>query len=287
MAGFLLPFAVGTAAGSLPSLFGKKAKGPSPIDVSALKKLIMQSSERQRDIVGQVRPELTQRTEQFGQDIQSKLEALSTERERGKEQFLTGLEEERAGIGSKLFNVMQERSFRGVPAAEQRIRETLGGQFQSGAAQELLAQPTIEASRGLADIAGDISLQQEQQRMAATEKLFNLDQEFLMDRFGVEKGVLEAALASGRQDLMQEAQSLIDIADQETADLLETEKFGLSGGLAAGQSSARIAQERRASQLGFGSELLTTLLPFLLQGGGGGKTASSEVVGGGQPFPVR
>ncbi len=108
MAGFMLPFMAGAAGSMLPSLLGKKSKTPGPIDVSGLRQLITQSAERQRRTLSGVRPELTQRTQQFGADIESKLESLTAERKAGSEQYLSELDKNQAAIGGNLYNTLQE-----------------------------------------------------------------------------------------------------------------------------------------------------------------------------------
>ena len=258
---------VGSVLGGVLAGQGTKGGGgrPAPIDVSNLQRLITEGATKQREQAVRIRPEARALQDEFGRTVQAKLGALSTKREQQKSSFLQALQADQSKIGSTLFNTLQERIFAGVPAAEARIREQAGGAFQTGATQELLAQPTIQASQQLGRSAQDISMQQQQQVAAAQEKLFNLDQEFLSQQFGVEKGVLEAALNSGRQDLINEANALIDIADQETADQLSVEKFGLSGGIAQDTAARKASADRRTAQAGLGTELLTTLLPSLLE----------------------
>lgn len=270
MAGFALPFALGATGATLGStLFGKKSKVPSAIDVSGLRKLVTEGAAGQRQTIGGVRPELKKGLETFTTGVKGAMGKLGTERERLKSQFTSDIGQRRDVVGSKLFDTLRSRILRGVPGQEARLRETLSatGGLQRGAATEQLAQPTLAAGEQIGQAAEDIALQQLQQETETKEKLFNLDEQFLQQQFGVNKELLATALASGREDIIREAQTLINIADQETADLLEVEKFGLSGGLARESASRRAAGEESAAQFGAGSTLLASILPFLFKQG--------------------
>lgn len=276
MAGFIAPIIAGVASGAASSLFSGKGKKPSPIDVSELRKTILSGSKRQREITGELTPGLTAKTEEFTKGIRGSFGELGTERELLKQRFLKEVGQEQGVIGSKLFDTLRSRILRGVPEQEQRLRETLAGTggLQRGTAVEQLAAPTLQAGEQIGRAAEDIALGQLQEKAQVREKLFNLDNDFLQQKFGVDKELLATALASGREDLIREAQSLIDIADQETADLLSIEQLSQTGRLASESAGA----SRESARIGAGSELLATILPLLLQGkGGGGQVTGAPV----------
>ena len=262
--GFAILPAIGagvSAASALGGLFGKRKK-PAPVNVTPLMTTIQQGAQRQREALAGLRPGLQPFTQNYQTGIN---QALNTAGESGRASSAQYLQD----IGktfspeadARLANTLSQRVLEQQPALAQQQREQLAatGGLQRGAASRASTQLSNQLAQDLSRGQTDLALQQEQQRQGAlreaTTKAFDLDQNFIQQKLGINKDTLATVFNTGREDLIREALGLLGIDANTTQQQLDLQKFGLNQDLARSTAGA---QGR--------NELLNTLLQGGLQG---------------------
>lgn len=254
-----IPAAI-SAGSAIAGAFGKRKK-PKPVDVTPLLQTIQQGAQRQRQGVATIRPGL----QPFTQGLQTGTEqALKSAQEAGRTssaRYLEDIGRTFDQTGDRFANTLSQRVLEQQPALNQQTREALAasGGLQRGAASRAL----VDVNRGLAtDLARgqtDLALQQAQEKQnairSATEKVFNLDQDFVKTKLGVDRDTLATVFQTGREDLIREALQLLGIDESESAQKLDVQKFGLNQVLARDVAGAQGQ-----------NDLLNTLLQGGLQG---------------------
>lgn len=273
-----LLFGGGLAAGQLAStLFGKKGGGGPSFDpnvLAPLRERVKQGTAQQQVQIGALRPKLDELRDQFVAGTKGSLEQLTAEREARSARFLEDVSAGGGQIGQQLLKTLQEQAFAPVRAQQDLLREQLAGNISSGAAQRSLSQPILQAGAATSQGAQQIALARQQATQNAIQDVFSLDENFLRERGGIERDLLLRVFTSGTDAEKAEAAAILETLKQEQADLLAIDQFGLTGSLAFDASRRESAAASEAARLGAGSQLIGTILPFLLGQGGGGRGAS-------------
>lgn len=247
--------AAGIAAA--PALFGKKRKAQAP-DISRLLGSIKSGADRQRQIAAGLEPKLQKRLDTFRTGSR---EVFGQFKEGASRQIDVGresLSELRNVQGSELARTLQERSFRPVRGATEFVRQNLAT-VKSGAANEALAAPTIEAQRQFGTALNDLTSQILQGDIDLADQANRQKLSLIETELGFEKDILSTIFKTGTQadkDLISE---FLSIQRQQTANELQAIQFAESGRLAADSANARASAEREAALFGVGGNLAGTL----------------------------
>lgn len=262
--------AIISAGSALAGAFGKRKK-PKAANVTPLLESIQQGAERQRQQVGTLRPALQPFTQKFQAGTEQALKSAQEAGRASSAKYLEDIGRTFDQTGDRFANTLSQRVMEQQPALNQQTREALAasGGLNRGSASRAL----VDVNRGLAtDLARgqtDLALQQAQEKQnairGATEKIFNLDQDFVKTKLGVDRDTLATVFSTGREDLIREAMQLLGINENENAQKLDIQKFGINQDLAR---SASDAQGRNS------------LLDTLLQGGLQGLSAYASSRGG-------
>lgn len=269
----LVAVAAGSAiAGGAAAAFGKKRKAPK-IDIAQLLQTIRSGATKQRDIASQASPLLDKRLTEFSEGTRGAFGQFRTEAEKNIDSGVQNLRSLRDVQGSELARTLQERAFRPVRAATDFVRQNLSS-TGTGASQQLLAQPTLQASQSFQEGIRDLSSQILSGEIDLTNQANQQKLSLIEAQFGVEKGIFSTVLKFGNQadkDLIRE---LLSIQDQQTANELGVFGLSASSNVASRSADQRAAADRERELFGIGGNLLGTI--FAGQGGQGGG-GSSEV----------
>jgi hypothetical protein len=209
-----------------------KTKVPG-INTDALNAINLQTANKQKDLITQKLAGLQPLNQQFG----TQRKELSASIEPGAEKTLTQYGADLSQVGTQekaardaATNTFREQQFRDVPAIQQAIRNSLGGNrlLGSGAALSSLAKPTIQAAQNASDFAAN----NEQERLAnavgrsenmATTGL-STRQKAMADRLGMDEGTINQLTAMGRTDLIDKFNSLAGVESDYGANQLAIEQ---------------------------------------------------------------
>jgi hypothetical protein len=209
-----------------------KPKTPS-LDTGALNRINEQNAAKQRDLIAQRMAGLQPLNQQFEQ----KRTAFSNRIEPESENLLAKFGQETSQLGAAdqaareaATNKFREQAFRDVPAVQQAIRNQLSGNrlMGSGAALSSLAKPMIGAVQSSADFAAQNEQERLQDEAASAQKVvdtnFNVRQQAMANRLGIDKDTLDTLTQMGRTDLVDKFNSLAGVEEQYGANQLGIEQ---------------------------------------------------------------
>lgn len=262
MPGFLAAAPAIISAGSaLAGAFGKRKK-LAPIDVTPLAQTIKAGAARQRQGVLRLRPSLQPLTSQLKTGTEQAVQEAGEAGRTSSAKFLEDIGQLYSPEATRnTANLYSQRVLEQQPTIEQARRESLAatGGLNRGAASRSATQAASDLATTLSRGQQDIALQGEQDRQqalaAAKEKAFNLDQNFIQQKLGIDRDTLGTIFSTGREDLIREALDLLNINTNETQQMLDLQKFGINQNYAGSVAGAQGH-----------NELLNTLLQGGLQG---------------------
>lgn len=200
----------GVAGGALGGFAGKKK--PKTPDYSALINSLNASGQRQRGYITGLRPQLQPLSDQF----RTGTSALSGQY-RGNvagrgQQFVGDVGNAASAVGTNLSDQLKRHTLEAQPELQQGLRESLAatGGLHRGAASIAAQRQNIEAGRQIGEGQSDIALNELQGRQSALGQVFGADTDAAAKSLGIDTGALQALFNSGREDLIREAQALID-----------------------------------------------------------------------------
>jgi hypothetical protein len=162
------------------------------------------------------------------------------------------------------FDKAKQRILGELPELQRAAREGAAatGGLKRGAGAEMVQRPVREATTAIGDVAGDIAIQSQMAQQNALDRVFSGDTAFEMEKLGIDRGVAQTLLDTGRADILQEAMGLVGVEDQLTTDLLGIEQNRMEA-----EAAAELAKAQRKSSL------MNALL------GAGGKVAGGFLAG--------
>ncbi len=192
-----------TAYGLGSSLFGKKRKTPS-YDLQAMVDTIRNS--------------------------QNKLQALNTPLKTGvgdlgdkaaearrtsSQNFLTEIGKTTDLQGKELSDILRQRVMGAQPGQEAALRENLAatGGLNRGAAGAAFTNLATTNAQAIGQGEQELAVQALQNKAEAIKQVYQLDDNFINNRLGIDKDTLLQIYQSDRQDLINEANQLLGIQE--------------------------------------------------------------------------
>lgn len=217
------------------------------IDTNALNAINDQNATKQRNIVGGLRQNLVP----LSTDFESKRRLLGNDIQSGGEnvinQYGQGLSDVNAADASARTTAnaaVREQSFRDVPELQRSIRESLGGSGTTGnaAALSALSRPILDANRASRDFSNQNEINRLEGVTGRSEKLadtgLNVRNNALQSKLGLDEGTINELYASGRGDLVEEANKLLGIEEQSGANKLGIEQARQQNDIAQATAAA-------------------------------------------------
>lgn len=241
------------AAGAAGSLLGKK-KVKTP-DLTPLFQANDASAGTQKQtaqaLTGKLAPLSDTYEQNRGNLSQSLVDSVAS---RGKQ-----FQAEQATLGDtaarNLSNSLRQNVLSAQPEIQEQLRSSLAasGGLQRGAAPAAFARAGQEAARAIGQGEATIQQQRLQGLQQASQQVFGADVGAVSQATGLDADTLNVLLSSGREDLIREAQQLIEIERNRVSNQLQLQQ---------NQNTAQLAQDAARAQ---GSN---ALLQSLLQAGG-------------------
>lgn len=217
------------------------------LDAGALLRIAQENENKQKAIVGGLRPSL----QPINQNFETKRNVLGANIQTGNEDVLNKYGQDLNNVNTadttarNAANVgFREQSFRDVPELQRSIRESLGGSGTIGnaAALSALSRPVLDANRASRDFTSQNTVAGLAGATGRAEKLadtgMNSRSDALKSKLGLDEGTINELYASGRGDLVNEANSLLGIEDQAGANRLGIEQARQSNEMAKAAADA-------------------------------------------------
>jgi hypothetical protein len=249
-----LPIAVGTGlagiglAGSLSGSSGPK------FDPTQLLNNIQASKDRQNQIAGGLPGQLAPLGANYQAGITGAENTATTAEQAAAKKFLSDTGQATDSQGNMLSDVLKQRVLGALPEEQAALRESeaaTGGLERGGAAaafQNLGATTAQSIGQGEQQIA----LQQNQLRQQNLNTVLNMDNSLITEKLGIDKDTLLQLYNSGRQDLIDEANSLLGIEQTSTASVNDVLAAQQNANLGQGAADAARQQQLYQSLIGLG-----------------------------------
>lgn len=273
MPAFLAPLA-GAAISAGVGLLGKKRKAPR-IDTASLLSTIRSGSDRQREIASGRSSKFQQDLTQFGTDARGSFGSFKTDATTQIAAGKEALSDIRNVQGSRLGRTLQENAFRPVRGATEFIRQNLGS-TRTGAANEALSAPVIQAQQQFGQALNDLTSQLQQGEIDLTNQANAQKLNLIEQELGFEQGLLSTIFQQGTAEDKALAAELIQIQSQQTANELQVISLGNLSGLAADSANNAARADRDAALFGVGGQLAGTLLEQRF-GGKSGEIGTADI----------
>ena len=273
--GMAAGLALSGAAGMVGNMMSKKnQKGP---DIGRLMETINSGSQRQRRTVEGLGNTLTGKLSDFETDQRGAFGEFKQDALKGIDERRTALTDLQNAQGSQLARTMQERAFRPVRGATEFVRQNLAT-TKSGAAQEALAAPTIEAQQQFGTALNDLTSQIAQGEINLADEASRSKLELVNKELGFEQGLLADVFKFGTDTDKMIAKELLAIEQQQMSNQLQAIGFQISGDLAADAANAAASRGRASGITQIGGQLIGNLAAN--QGGNSGGSGITDIGGG-------
>lgn len=241
---------------SLKNIFGGGGGGSTPkYNVKPLQDILNQGADKQRGIATSLPGQLTPIDTTFG----NKQGAAGADYLQNVKQTGTDYVNSIANpqLRDKSIAAINENAYRNVPAAQQAIRESLAGtgRFGNGKAQNLLAQPVVQAGEQAADNSIAYDNQADQNRINATGQAFGANTSALASKLGLDSDTAKTLMENGRGDLIQQAQNLLGIEGDVSQGLFNLEDTRQKSDIASAQADQQRRSALLNSLLGIGGQV--------------------------------
>lgn len=209
-----MPITPGSVAGgvALGTALLNKKKNVSLPSLDPQMRAIDAAGQRQRDIAGNLTTSLAPLTTNYGSDVKSAIEARRGEVNAASDKYLSNFSTAADSLAKKSSDMLKQRVLEAQPELQRQLREGLAstGQLGSGAGFDAFTQQAVTAGKEIGQGQSEIELQRLQGLQQATKDVFGVDTNFAMQALGIDENTLNTILQSGREDLIREAQQLID-----------------------------------------------------------------------------
>lgn len=207
--------ATGIATGGLSEVAGLLSKkGGSNYDPTFANQTIDKASEREQSLLSQLRPENQKLTNTFGQSVDAAQEQANQARRSAASEFLANYDPLTSRIIQERQDQLKRQSFGQIPELVQAAREAgaAGGGLDRGVIQNSLAQIPIEQGRQYMEGVSDLNQQALNLQLGAREKVYNNENQAILQNLGIDTNTAEAILNSNNSALIGELNGLIDEA---------------------------------------------------------------------------
>lgn len=251
---------IGAVVGGLTAakgLFGGSGSTPT-FNTANLERAVQQGRKEQGAIISRTRPQLKPLGEQFKTDLASAIQARRTQGATGRETFLKGV----SGGAGEQAELAKGRVKQDVLSTTPELRrQILEGQaatggIQRGSTTAQLGQLTAQQAAAVAGGVADIEEQRLNLEQQARETVFMSEERELQEVLGLDSRSLELLLSQGRQDIINEAASLLEESRSATANQLAIAQ--IQSGAQFGEQAAERTRRDLLNQalVGAGGQIL-------------------------------
>lgn len=238
--------------GDIKNLFGGGGSSVPTFNPSPYITQLQQSQQRQQDIINGLSPSLGAVGSQFTTAQNNNKAAYGVSATQAAQDYQKGLSSlDSTDKTARDLAIANEtaRQARAIPEQQQAIRESLAatGGLRTGGAGSILAQPQIQMSQNIAELAGKLELQgldkASARREAGLTTLYNTEQGVALTNLGIDQDTARTLLQNGRADILSRANALLGIDQDTTNSIIGLETTGQLSDIAASQAAA----DRRAA----------------------------------------
>ncbi len=242
---------VSSAVGLGASLLGRKKKVSLP-GVEPQLNILDQAGAREREVASGLTGKLQPVNEQFGTDLKSAVAARRGDQTAANETFLKGFSEAGDARTAKESGLLKQRVLEAQPELQRQLREGLAStnQIGSGAGVDAFTNLAVDAGRQIGQGQTELSIKNLEGLQDATKQVFGADTAFTTQALGIDERGLQMLLNSGREDLIREAQALIDEARSTAQAKVGVVGQGQDREMAASLGSAAAGQDLRNAIIG-------------------------------------
>jgi hypothetical protein len=197
---------------------------------------INDSADKQNRITTNLTPKLAALNDPYKQQSLGAATGAQDEARARSASFLNDVGSSSDKIGENLSQALLRRTMQGSQQQSQQLREQLGstGGLQNGASSAAFGNLAGQTANNLYEGNNNIINQQLQARQDAMGKAYDVDQNLITNKLGISQDTLAKLYASGRQDLIDEANSLMGI---------EQNRSGAVQGAQVNDMNANLAKE--------------------------------------------
>lgn len=253
----MLPLAAvgaGVAAGGLLSSISNRKRQTPGVDAGRLNGIVDTGTDQDRTMINSLRPRLQPLTDNYENNVNSAVDKTAGARADMNNAFLSSLRDKRGQMAEQDMGQASQRILQGVKPAQDQIREVLSGSgvgLQGGAAVKALSAPVLDANKQIGQYASDLDLKNREAEISAMDKINTGDNDFALQKLGIDKDTYATVMNSGRQDLIDEMNSLLEENRQSTSDKLGIEQLRQTGETARSQAD-------NADRTAFNNSLIST-----------------------------
>ena len=270
--------AAGVSSLAAKSFSGRrKSRAPAP---EVLMGANRQGADEQRRVLADLQPKLRDKLNQFRTGAEESFGEYQTKAGEQIDVGKNALSGMRQMQGTQLARTLQERAFKPVRSATEFVRQNLST-TKSGASQEALAAPTMQAQQQYGEALTDLSQQLLQGEINLADQANRQKLELVEQQLGFEQGMLSTVFQFGTQQDKDLARELMDIQSQQTANDLQALSAGQLGQFAARSANTAAAAARDKELYGVGGDLLGSLMGQMFQGSG---QQEIQDIGGGRTW---
>lgn len=232
--------AVGGAVGLAASLLGKKRKINTP-DLTPLINQANAGADRQEQVAHGLTTSLAPLSSQYKTDALANSAGLKTQvAALGK-----GFQADQAKLGedqaTNASNTLKQNVLAAQPEIQRSLRESLAasGGLERGAAPAAFARAGEAAANQIGQGEAAIAQQKIAGLQDASQRVFGANTDAVSKATGLDSNTLQTLLSSGRQDLIQEAQSIMQAERDRTSNLLAITQNSNTQNLASQTATAQ------------------------------------------------
>lgn len=242
---------VSTAVGLGASLLGRKNK-PSLPSVEPQLQAIDAAGSRERDIASGLTSKLQPVNAKFGTDLRGAIDARRAEQNTAGQTFLKSFGETADSRTAKESDLLKQRVLEAQPELQRQLREGLAstGQIGSGAGIDAFNELAVDAGRQIGQGQKELSIKNLEGLQDASRQVFGADTAFTTQALGIDERGLQTLLESGREDLIREAQALIEESRNRTSARIGVINQGQDRQMAADLGGQAASQDLRNAILG-------------------------------------
>lgn len=235
------PIAIGTglaAAGALGGLFGQKSQ-PN-LDIGPLLDTIRRSKSKQNQIATNLPGQLAPLGGQLKTGVTGAETAATDASRAAASNYLAETGKTTDAQGQELTDILRQRVLGNAPAEDQQLREELAatGGLERGGANAAFEKLAAERAGNIAQGQSQIELAAQAAKQDALTKIYAMDESMIQNKLGIDRDTLVALYDSGRQDLINEANSLLGIESNATGQELSAQEALLNDQLASGTAES-------------------------------------------------
>jgi len=237
------------------------------IDISQQLALAQQNAQKNRQIASGLPGQLNTLTSQYQTGVGQTISGATGSANAAANALQGTVAQNTTNAGNALRANVYGSTFNGLPAALTAAREAAaaGGGVQSGSYQNAVKQIGVGAAQSVAQGEAGIQAQGAQQQTAAATTAYQTVQGIASKLTDAQLNSLSTVLATGRQDLIENAATQMGLNDQETQSLISLYNFQQSGNLASSTAQNATNAQLLGTALNVGGKLAA--------GGGGGAGA--------------